>query len=285
MVAYIYGLAESYLHLMDKLKDKYEIILGFVTLVISFSAFKDELSKIILPLGYTTITASDYLLYIVIGFGFCLYWFIMENVFRETKIGTWKIWDYILKLSYFLFAFLLITPLLLGLNILIFKLISLIDGLHENTKKSFLLVLNIVSSAASVLAGFMATRYYVIRNKYRNLVKGQIEEIIELENAQRLYDQNFYSQSVLESFKVLESHLYNQLANQEIRVQRHKFNDILKLSLDKGIISDNDLPWINDLRGMRNVAAHSDVSYTREQAQQALQFVRDFLRRSRNENI
>ncbi|RYE38538.1 MAG: HEPN domain-containing protein [Sphingobacteriales bacterium] len=270
---------------MDKLKDKYEIILGFVTLVISFSAFKDELSKITLPLGYATITASDYLLYIVVGFGFCLYWFIMENVFRETKIGTWKVWNYILKVSYFLFALLLVTPLLLGLNILIFKLINLLDGLNENSKKSLLLILNIISSAVSALAGVMATRYYVISNKYKNRVKAQTEEIIELENAQRLYDQNFYSQSVLESFKVLESHLYNQLTSQEIRVQKHKFNDILKLSLNKGIISDNDLPWINDLRGMRNVAAHSDVAYTKDQAQQALQFVREFLRRSRSENI
>jgi hypothetical protein len=43
---------------MDKLKDKYEIILVFLTLVISFSAFKDKLLKITLPLGYATITAQ-----------------------------------------------------------------------------------------------------------------------------------------------------------------------------------------------------------------------------------
>jgi hypothetical protein len=270
---------------MDRLKDKYEIILGFVTLVISFSAFKEELTKVTLPLGYANVTVADYFLYIVLGFGFCLYWFIMENVFRETKIGTWRIWNYVLRVSYFLFALLLITPILLALNIIIFKLVNLFGGLDDNTKKTITVILSIISTAISTLAGIMSTRFYILRNKYKKLVQTQTEEIIELENAQRLFDQEFYSQSVLESFKVLESHLYNELTRRDIRVQKHKFNDILKISLAKEIISDNDLPWINDLRGMRNVAAHSDTAYTKVQAQQALDFVRNFLRRSRRENI
>ncbi len=270
---------------MDKLKDKYEIILGFVTLVISFSAFKEELAKISLPLGYTTLIASDFLLYIVIGFGFCLYWFIMENVFRETKIGTWKIWNYILKISYFLFALLLITPILLGLNILLYQIIGLFDGLNDKTQKTLRFIIAIISSGISAYAGVMAVKFYLVLNKHKKRIQVQTEEILELENAQKLFDEGFYSQSVLESFKVLESHLYNELTNKEIRVQKHKFNDILRLSLSNGLLSDNDLPWVNDLRSMRNVAAHSDTAYTKEQALQSLQFIREFLKSTRGQHI
>ena len=31
---------------MDKLKERYEIIIGFVALIVSLSAFKEELTKI-----------------------------------------------------------------------------------------------------------------------------------------------------------------------------------------------------------------------------------------------
>ena len=36
---------------MEKIKNKFEIILGFVTLIISLSAFKDEWSLINIDLG------------------------------------------------------------------------------------------------------------------------------------------------------------------------------------------------------------------------------------------
>jgi hypothetical protein len=88
---------------------------------------------------------------------------------------------------------------------------------------------------------------------------------------------------VLESFKVLESHLYNELTNREIRVQRYKFNDILKQAQRHAIVSESDIPFIKDLQVMRNVAAHTDVAYTKNQAQQALEFVRAFLTRSVNQ--
>jgi len=108
-----------------KIKDKYEVILGFVTLIISLSAFKNELAKVSLPLGYTIISLADYFLYIVYCLFICLYLYIMENIAKDTKIGSWKIFDIIIRVAYFLFVFVLLTPLLLILNIIFSKLYAI----------------------------------------------------------------------------------------------------------------------------------------------------------------
>jgi len=71
---------------MDKIKNKYEIILGFVTLIVSLSAFKNELSGISFNLGYLTINSDEYFLYCVLGFSVCLYLYILEQVIRDTRI-------------------------------------------------------------------------------------------------------------------------------------------------------------------------------------------------------
>jgi len=83
---------------MEKIKNKFEIILGFVTLIISLSAFKNELSQISIDLGFKTITLAEYFLYSVIGFSISLYLYIFEIVARDTKIGKWKLFDYLLRL-------------------------------------------------------------------------------------------------------------------------------------------------------------------------------------------
>ena len=41
------------------------------------------------------------------------------------------------------------------------------------------------------------------------------------------------------------------------------------------------LAAINDIKGMRNSAAHSDINYNKNQAEFALEFVRDLLKRSK----
>ena len=112
---------------MEKIKNKYEVILGFVTLIISLSAFKDELAKVNLVLGYTTITLADYFLYIVYGLSICLYFYIIENIAKDSEIGGWKLFDIILRTAYFLFIFILLTPLIILLNIVIIKLYTIIS--------------------------------------------------------------------------------------------------------------------------------------------------------------
>jgi hypothetical protein len=58
---------------------------------------------------------------------------------------------------------------------------------------------------------------------------------------------------------------------------RHNIPNIVQLALKEKIIRESDLSAINDLRSMRNIAAHSNIEYTKKQAEYALQFLKSLL--------
>lgn len=265
---------------MDKIKNKYEIILGFVTLVISLSAFKEELAKVVLELGYSTITLADYFLWIVYGLSICLYFYILEKIVSDTRIGNWKVFDLILRLAYFLFVFVLLTPILIVLNILFFKLYVILTFQITEPNHTIQNVLHLLTGViGTILAELISSR--LIQEKKRK-AKEEIEEqeIKELDSATKLFNDGYYSHSVLESFKVLETHLFKMLTDKNVRVQRYNQKDLIQFSLKEGIISEADMPSINDIRAMRNIAAHSDSEHTKQQANFALKFVRGLLKRN-----
>lgn len=264
---------------MDKIKNKYEIILGFVTLVISLSAFKEELSKVTLELGYTTVSLADYFLWVVYGFSICLYLYVTENIARDTVIGKWKIFDYFLKVAYFLFAFILLTPFLVIINIIAFKIYFSISKNYDEAKNFFPILVNIGSALIGSVVSLLASTRFLKDRKRKAQEEIEEQEIKDLDNATKLLSDGYFSHSVLESFKVLETHLYKKLILKDIRVSKHRLNEIIQIALKEKIITDNDLPSIQDIRGMRNIAAHSDTKYTKEQAEFALNFVKELLKR------
>lgn len=264
---------------MNKIKDKYEVILGFVTLVVSLSAFKDELANVILELGYMTISLADYFLCIVYGFAICLYFYIVEHISRDSRIGTWKIFDYILRFAYFLFILILLTPILIILNLIILKLyIALTKNIEA--ANHFLSIINISVAILAFLTSYIASSKLFIQSKRNKQEEIEEQEIKEFANANKLFLDGYFSHSVLETFKVLETHLYKKLIEKDIRVSRHRIIDIINLALKVNIIRQEDLPAISDIRGMRNVAAHSDTVYTKQHAEFALNFLKQLLQRN-----
>jgi len=267
---------------MEKIKNKYEIIFGFVTIVISLSAFKEELSKINLNLGYTTFTLSNYFLFIVFGLSICLYLYVSENIAQDTKIGKWNLFKYTLNFAYFLFVFILVSPILLATNILIYKIYELISKNYTDATtalKAVNNVLSVIATITTVISSYLTSKRLLSERKIKKQEEIEEQEIKDLDNASKLYADSYYSHSVLESFKVLSTHLYKKITEKDIRIQKHNINDIIKVALQENIIQENDIPTINDIRAMRNVAAHSDAEYTKQQAEFALNFVRQLLSR------
>ena len=262
---------------MDRIKNKYEIILGFVTLIISFSAFKDELVKVELDLGYYIFNLSQYLLFIVICFSICLYLYVSEIIARDTRIGKWKIFDYSVGFAYFLFVFMLLTPILVALNIIIVNVTYLlIDNAEELVSRiGYFISGGLGALTASVSAKWSSILFKNSKKKEEQDIEEQ--EIKDLDRATKLFKDQYYAHSILESFKVLELHLYRILISRNFRVQRYQFELILRIALKEEIIQKSDLESINEIREMRNVAAHSDAELTKDKAESALIFVRKLL--------
>lgn len=268
---------------MEENKNRYELIIGFVTLILSFSAFKDELGAVELNLGFYKFTLADYLLKIVYGFGICIYLYIIERVSRQSKrLNAWKVLDYIEKFAFAFFVFIILSPFLLGIVYLIYFAFDRYTHMDEEQKASlvsvFSVVLSMVSGIISVLTTFM---YY--RTKNKNLQE-EIEkaEILELENAIKLYESNFYSQSILEAFKALESHLIKLFGQRRINIPRHQFNfnDLFNYAIKLGLLDSDDITSVHEIRKMRNSAAHLDIEHTKEQATKTIEFIKYLIQKT-----
>ena len=72
--------------IMDRQKERYQLVIGFVAIVISLSAFKDQLDKVKLNLGFASLTLSDYLLSLTLGFVLVVYIYTIPFLFITTKI-------------------------------------------------------------------------------------------------------------------------------------------------------------------------------------------------------
>ena len=264
---------------MEDSKVRYEFILGFVGLAISLSAFKDKLSNIIIDLGFIQFSLSTYFFAIIIGLVICLYLYTIERAVRNTKFGNYKIFDHIIKVAYAIFILLIASPIFLLLSLTCYQFIRMLGYLNVKG-------LNVISSIVSTVIG-VATGYFsssiaskTIKQKQdKQQEELECEEIRELEIATRLLNDDYYSQAILETSKVLELHLFKLLKKLDVRVQRHRFLDILSLAKRKELINKNDVMIINEIRQMRNSAAHLDTKHTKEQAENAVNFAKKLIQK------
>jgi hypothetical protein len=270
---------------MEKFKNKYEIILGYVAIIISLGAFKEELSTVKFDLGYTSINAEQYVIYCVSGFSFCLYLYILERMFRDTFFGKWKIWDFLIKGAYIIFIFILLSPVLLLFNVIIFRFGGTLSKFSPAAVITNTSIISLISGLVGVVISIVSGISAYVQNKTTEKLIIQQQGFLELENGPRLFREGFYSQAILEAFKALETYLYNRLLDRDIRLPRYGFNEILKKSLKFGIVSEKDLTAINDLKGMRNMVAHSNTSYNRDDAEFALKVVKEIVARGKESEV
>ena len=265
---------------MEDRRERYEFILGFVAIMISLSAFKDELALIQVNVGFAKFTLSHYFLVVIIGFLLCLYLHVIERVFRDTRFGHYKVFDHFLKVAYVLFVLLLASPILVLLSWCSYKIIFALRNIDDETKKTIsMATIALLGVISGILSQAFVTKYQrAKKNKQQEVL--ELEEIKEIEKAVKLLEDSYYSQSILEAFKVLELHLYKLLAKRDIRVQRHRFFDLVKFAQKAKLISDNDIGIINEIRKMRNAAAHLDIQHTKEQSEIAVNFVKGLIKRN-----
>lgn len=266
---------------MEKIREKYAFVIGVVTLLILLSNFTEILAEINIDLGFIAFNLKQYYLGIVGGISLCFYLYIIESIFRESKIGNWTLFEYIVRFAYYLFGFILLSPLLILLSWLAYQLFDLIG---EERMRDINKVLNFIIILLTLIYSVISTnRYLKIRKKLLQESMEE-EEIRELDNASKLYRDGYYSQSILESFKVLEIHLFRLLSDRGVRVRRHKIQELIDKAFQQEIINYNDKEQINKIRKMRNSAAHLNVEHNQEQAELALKYSRELINKTAPDN-
>lgn len=265
---------------MDKVKEKYGLVIGFVTLMILLSNFLSKLETIKVDFGLFTLNMSEYYFLIVILTSSSLYLYMLEAIFKGTKIGNWSIFSFVNKIAYFIFGIVIISPLALIVLELFYFMFNRLSDLDEGIIKKITSFLSVLISSAMALFINKTLDKYLKEEKASQQIKLEEEEIIDLEKARKLYDEGYYSQSILEAFKVMEINLFRILSLEGVRVRRNHFQDLIDNSFQRDILNKKDLEIIKEIRSMRNAAAHLDIAHNQEQAKLTIHYIKELIKKT-----
>src|SRR5690606_19707347 len=137
---------------MKEIKDRWQFIIGFAAIIISLSAFKEELSKIVVDFQYISFSLSQYLFILIVSFVSVIHLYVIPYIFSSTKYANLRIFKHIESLSYILFLVIVISPSLLLAIYLAQLAILQFTGLNETVK-------SVLMSIISAIIGAMSTYF------------------------------------------------------------------------------------------------------------------------------
>lgn len=268
---------------MRNLKDRYEFIIGFAAIVISLSAFKDELKGISLDYHWVSFNLSEYLFILIFSFILIIHLYAIPYIFNSTRYANYKIFKYIEYFGYFLFLLLILSPTLLSILFVFQFIIVQFLGLNEYVRS---LVMSFISALTGIGVGFIAKSMVI---KYQLLKRTKEEdkvietEIKGFEIAQKLFEDGYYNQSLLEIFKVLEIGIYKILLQKDLVFRKGYFSDMLNVAMKYHVFSDMQIKEINNIKIKRNSIVHNTSSIlTQADVQDAFKITKDILAISRD---
>jgi len=262
---------------MDSNKKRYELLIGFVTLIISLGLFKDELAKYSIDIGFAAFTAANYFFFVVLGLGLALYIYVIVYVLKSfRRLQDWKSLERIEVIASSIFILVIASPFLLLLTAILYFIGSRVLNLPKeqlaNISSIISLFLTIVTSISTII---LTRKVYTQRdNERKEYIES--EEIIQLDRAAKLYEQEFYSQAILEAFKVLEFHLLKLISDRGIYLAPGRFNysELINYVTKLELLNSKELETFKEIRQMRNMAAHADRQHTKSEATKAMEFIR-----------
>lgn len=271
---------------MNKLKENYQFVIGFVAIIISLSAFKDELKEIKINLSFISFDASDLFFWLIIGYLIVLQIYIVPFIFSR-KFPENKFLKFLGDTSYTIFIVLSLSPIIIGVVYLFDFLISLIPPISDNIKEVASLVITLIIGVVSGWISRIIVQWFK-KEKTKELVeKLEEKEVKELEKTIKLSKDGYYSQAILELSKTIETRLYKTIISHGVDIKRRNLLDLLRVSKKIGILSDNDISSLDELRVLRNKVVHeSDLIVTKEDLYRLLELVRELINKlNKIENI
>lgn len=274
---------------MKEIKDRWQFIIGFAAIIISLSAFKDELNKIVVDFHFVSFTLSQYLFILIVSFISVIHLYVIPYIFSTTQYSNLRIFKHIESLSYVLFLVIILSPSILLITYLLQLLILQITALNETTK-------SVLMSILSAIIGAISTYFskYVV-DKYQTSKKSKEEsEIIErevksFELSEKLLKEGYYNQSLFETFKMLENAIYKALRQRDLIFRKTPFLEMIKIADKYNIFTKAQIEQINRIRIKRNEIAHNYSStISKVEAEEAQNLAKEIFTNTENvehENI
>src|SRR5680860_98873 len=215
---------------MKEIKDRWQFIIGFAAIIISLSAFKDELKSINLDYNFISFSLSQYLFILIISIISVIHLYALPYIFSSSKYSNFKIFKYIESLSYVLFLIIILSPSLLFVIYLIKLLLVQITALEDSTKSVLMSILTMVIGAITTLASKNIVNKYQSSRKIKEQSEIIEKEVKSFETTDKLIQDGYYNQSLFETFKMLEIGLYKILRQKDLIFRRGSFIEMINIA-------------------------------------------------------
>jgi HEPN domain-containing protein len=135
---------------------------------------------------------------------------------------------------------------------------------------------------------------YALKNAIESIRRTNIEEVKKinknksdsLQKAIQLFNNKFYNETIIESFRVIELFLKEKLLEKnDLFTKNFSVLSLIELAENKGILDKDLFLKLKDLRGLRNSTAHSTRNFTRKDAKFALDLLNQILEKDINDNL
>lgn len=263
---------------MKEIKDRWQFIIGFAAIIISLSAFKDELNAITIDYHFVSFTLSQYLFILMVSFISVIHLYAVPYVFSSSKYSNFKIFKYIESLSYILFLIIILSPSLLFIIYLLQLLLLQITAIDETTKSVFMSILSTLIGAITTLFSKKAVNKYLSRKKIKEESEIIEKEVKSFETADKLIKDGYYNQSLFEAFKMLEMGLYKILRQRDLVFRKGNFIEMTNIARKYNIFSNEQFEQLNQIRVKRNEFAHNiESKVTKEEAESAQKLIKEIL--------
>lgn len=261
---------------MKEIKDRWQFIIGFAAIIISLSAFKDELKKIVVDFHYVSFTLSQYLFILIVSFISVIHLYVIPYIFSTTKYSNLRIFKHIESLSYVLFIVIILSPSLL-LTIYLLQLIILqITALNETTKSAIMSILSVIIGAISTYFSKNIVDKYQSSKKLKEESEMIEREVKSFELSDKLLKDGYYNQSLFETFRMLENGIFVALRQRDLIFRKASFLEMIRIADKYNIFSKAQIEQINRIRIKRNEVVHNIITtITKVEAEEAQNFAKE----------
>ncbi|PSR56086.1 hypothetical protein AHMF7605_22570 [Adhaeribacter arboris] len=271
---------------MKNVKDRYQFIIGFAAIIISLSAFKEELNKILIDFGFISFTGASYLYALILSFVLIVHLYVILYILAETQYANFKIFNTLETISFTLFLFTLALPFILATVYILntaFLWLSTIKPFVFNTRYADLLnaaISTTISTLFMVVINMLIDKYKKIRKKTEQ-AELEYEEIKSLEIANKLYREGYYYQSFVEAFKILENAIFKALRSRDLIFRKGDLNQMLAIARKYNIITSTEFDKVQAFQNSRNAGIQLLTSeITKAELDNLLSFIKNIFNKT-----
>jgi len=253
-----------------KFNEKAGFIVALFVAFIALNFYSSAFSNIELYLGPYKYPLM-YLFNIMLAALFISVYFFALDYVRTGSMRGWKIFRYFQTLGNIWYAFsLIILPVVFLIHGVSYG-INLLTTLPEDYAFIVSAVLGFITGIISMLISVKSGNTITKKQREEEVKRIQIIEEESLKQAEELFKESFYAPALIEMGRVIEIVLQKRLLKEKnIDAKRYNLPQLITLAIKNKLIDSKIENSINEIRVMRNKAAHLDTTFSEKDALWAL---------------